>query len=117
LHHAKYLTGESVVFGIRNRTGEIVDRDIAVESPAIHKGEIITLVANSIFVKLLRDAGNPDVLAYVEIYDDGTDDPARAYRRVIYKGANTPEGVLLGVSDKVIYGPTPYKGYPLRVKC
>lgn len=112
----QYLTGEPVLFGIRNSTGEIVDRDLATGNPAVHKGEIITLVANSVFVKLLKDSGNPDVLAYVEVYDDGTDDPDRAYRRVIYKGANTPQGVLLGVSDKVIYGPTPYKGFPLRVK-
>ena len=56
------------------------------------------------------------MLVYAEVHDDGTDNAQTAYRRVLFNGENTPQGVNLGLADRVLYGPAPFKGFPLRIK-
>jgi len=114
------ITGEPLVYGIAPNNGQVLDRDTpdmtntGLVTP--HKGEIITLVLNNAFIKYLKEVGSPHVLVYAQIFDDGTDNADTAVTKVLYNERNSPEGVNLGLSDRVIYGPTPYKGFPLRIK-
>ena len=116
------ITGEPLVYGVNPLSGEVLDRDTVTKLPGSaqgiipHQGEIVTIVANSIFIKFLKDLGSPHVLVYAQVFDDGTDDPSNAFTRIIYHERDTPSGVNLGLSDKVLYGPTPFKGYPIRIK-
>ena len=115
-----YITGEPLVYGIAPTTGQILDRDTPdttnTNLVTPHKGEIITLVLNNAFIKYLKDVGSPHVLVYAQVFDDGTDDPDTAITKVLYNERNSPEGVNLGLADRVLYGPTPYKGFPLRIR-
>jgi len=114
------ITGEPLLYGLSPTSGKILDRDTPdYENKNLvtpHKGEIITLVLNNIFIKYLKDVSSPHVLVYAQVFDDGTDNPETAITKVLYNERNSPEGVNLGLSDRVIYGPTPFKGFPLRVK-
>ena len=114
------ITGEPLLYGIAPTTGQMLDRD----TPDIantnlvtpHKGEIIALVLNNAFIKYLKEIGSPHVLLYTQVFDDGTDNPETAVTKVLYNERNSPQGVNLGLADRVLYGPTPFKGFPLRVK-
>src|ERR1051326_3928589 len=116
----QYRTGEPLIYGIAPTTGQVLDRD----NPDLsnqnlitpHKGEIVALVLNTAFVRYLRNFGSPHVLVYAQVFDDGSDNPENAVTKVLYNERNSPEGVNLGLADRVLYGPTPYKGFPLRVK-
>lgn len=114
------ITGEPLVYGLKPDTGEILDRDTPdlgnTNLVTPHKGEIITLVLNNVFIKYLREIGSPHVLVYAQVFDDGTDNPDTAVTKVLYNERNSPEGVNLGLADRVLYGPTPFKGFPLRIK-
>ncbi len=114
------ITGEPLVYRIAPSTGEILDRDTLAPNDANmvtpHKGEIITLVLNNVFIKYLQDIGSPHVLVYAQVFDDGTDNPDTAITKVLYNERNSPQGVNLCLADRVLYGPTPFKGFPLRVK-
>ncbi len=114
------ITGEPLVYGIKADTGQILDRDTPnIENTNLvtpHKGEIITLVLNNIFIKYLKDVGSPHVLVYTQVFDDGTDNSDTAATKVLYNERNSPEGVNPGLADRVLYGPTPFKGFPLRIK-
>jgi hypothetical protein len=110
------LTGEPLIYGVVKNSGQIVDRDVDTGGVSIHKGEIITLIVNNVFIRFLEGFDSPHVLVYVEVYDDGTDNPETAFRKVLFNSENTPQGVHLGLSDRIIYGPTSFKGYPIRVK-
>jgi len=110
------LTGEPLVFGIDAESGAIVDRDVATGGVLVHDGEIITLMVNTVFIKYLEGLGSPHVLVYAEVHDDGTDNPETAFRKVLFNGENTPPGVNLGLGDRILYGPAPFKGFPIRVK-
>ncbi len=114
------ITGEPLVYGVKPETGELLDRDTSNSENANlvipHKGEIITLVLNNVFIKYLKEIGSPHVLVYAQVFDDGTDNPDTAVTKVLYNERNSPEGVNLGLADRVLYGPTPFKGFPLRIK-
>src|SRR5262245_18994942 len=115
-----YITGEPLVYGLAPTTGQIPDRDTPdltnTNLGTPHKGEILTFVLNNAFIKYLKDVGSPHVLVYAQVFDDGTDDPDTAITKVLYNERNSPEGVNLGLADRVLYGPTPYKGFPLRIR-
>jgi hypothetical protein len=114
------ITGEPLVYSIAPTTGQVLDRDtpdtenLNLVTP--HKGEIITLVLNNVFIKYLKELGSPHVLVYAQVFDDGTDNPDTAITKVLYNERNSPEGVNLGLADRVLYGPTPFKGFPLRIR-
>jgi hypothetical protein len=114
------ITGEPLLYGIAPTSGQVLDRDTLGTTDANgitpHKGEIITLVLNTAFIKCLKDVGSPHVLLYAKIFDDGTDNPDAAVTKVLYDERNSPQGVNLGLADRVLYGPTPFKGFPLRIK-
>jgi hypothetical protein len=114
------ITGEPLVYGIKPDTGQMLDRDTPdmanTNLVTPHKGEIITLVLNNAFIKYLKEVGSPHVLVYAEIFDDGTDNQGTAVTKVLYNERNSPGGVNLGLADRVLYGPTPFKGFPLRIK-
>lgn len=114
------ITGEPLVYGLQPDTGQVLDRDTPAMGNANlvtpHKGEIITLVFNNVFIKYLKEVGSPHVLVYAQVFDDGTDNVDTAVTKVLYNERNSPAGVNLGLADRVLYGPTPFKGFPLRVK-
>lgn len=114
------ITGEPLVYGIIPTTGQVQDRDTPdMANPNFtipHKGEIITLVLNNAFVKYLKEIASPHVVVYVQVFDDGTDNFDSAVTKVLYNERNSPPGVNLGLADRVLYGPTPFKGFPLRIK-
>src|SRR5262245_15685030 len=122
------ITGEPLILSLDSKTGAVVDRDLVPASTPIrdgaptslstipHKGEIIAIVVNSVFIRFLRALSSPHVLVYAEVFDDGQDDPATAVTKLLFNEQDQPSGVHLGVADRVIYGPTPYKGFPLRIK-
>ncbi|MCC2643567.1 MAG: hypothetical protein K0S45_3980 [Nitrospira sp.] len=114
------ITGEPLVYGIAPDKGQLLDRDTLDTTPpnlvTPHKGEIIALVLNTAFIKYLKETSSPHVLMYVQIFDDGTDNPETAITKVLYNERNSPAGVNLGLADRVLYGPTPFKGFPLRIK-
>lgn len=114
------ITGEPLVYGIAATTGQILDRDTPdtanTNLVVPHKGEIIALVVDNIFIKYLKEVGSPHVLIYAQVFDDGTDNSDTAVTKVLYNERNSPEGVNLGLADRVLYGPTPFKGFPLRIK-
>ena len=112
------ITGEPFLYRLKTNSGEVIDRDIRSESESDvvpHKGEIIAIVMDTAFVKFLREAGNPHVLIYSQVFDDGSDNPESAITKVLFNGRNQPPDVHQGVADRVIYGPTAFKGYPIRV--
>jgi hypothetical protein len=119
-HHV--ITGEPVVFRVDPLTGQITDRDIVRSDPqsplgAIpHKGEIITLVVNNVFVRMAENLLDRNLLVYAEVYDDGADDPSTAVSKVLFNQPDQAAGVNLGMSDRILYGPAPFKGFPLRIK-
>jgi len=116
------ITGEPVVYGVDPLTGEIIDRDVVAhqgDGPLgvlPHRGEIITLVVDNVFLRYLEDLGSPHVLVYAEVFDDGSDDPGTAITKVLFNERDQPSGVNLGLADRVLYGPTAFKGFPIRVK-
>lgn len=114
------ITGEPMVYGIAPDKGQLLDRDtLDMATPNLvipHKGEIITLVLNTAFIRYLKDFGSPHVLVYAQVFDDGTDNSETAITKVLYNERNSPAGVNLGLADRVLYGPTPFKGFPLRIK-
>lgn len=114
------ITGEPLVYGISSTTGQILDRDtpdlMNTKLVTPHKGEIVSLVLNNVFIKYLEEVGSPHVLVYAQVFDDGTDNPDTSITKVLYNERNSPEGVNLGLADRVLYGPTPYKGFPIRIK-
>ena len=114
------ITGEPLVYGIASDRGQVLDRDTpdttntSLVTP--HKGEIITLVLNTAFIKHLTEGASPHVLVYAQTFDDGTDNADTAVTKVLYNERNSPQDVNLGLADRVLYGPTPFKGFPLRIK-
>lgn len=112
------ITGEPIVYGIDGPTGNILDRDVFPSTNRIipHNGEIIAIAVNSIFLKFVKELGSPHVLVYTEVYDDGSDNPETAFKKVLFNALDQPSGVNLGLSDRIIYGPTTFKGYPIRIK-
>lgn len=112
------ITGEPSLHRIKPGSGELADRDLALGGTAFHRDAPIVVTVNSIFLRYVKErfGGNPHVLVYSEVYDDGTDNPETAHRRVVYNGESTAQDTLLGVSDRIIYGPAPFKGFPLRIK-
>ena len=130
------ITGEPILYGINNYTGDIIDRDLFpepvggnaltgnVNAPGAHtigivphKDEIIAVIVDNIFVRYLKETiTSPHVLIWTETYDDGSDNPQNAYTRILYNAPNQPEGVHLGLADRIVYGPTLYKGHPIRIK-
>ncbi|MDF0666304.1 MAG: hypothetical protein P0119_09590 [Nitrospira sp.] len=115
------ITGEPLVYGIGPpNQGQMLDRDTTdttnTTSVTPHKGEIISLVLNNAFIKYLKEVGSPHVLVYAQVFDDGTDNVDTAVTKVLYNERNSPAGVNLGLADRVLYGPTPFKGFPLRIK-
>lgn len=120
------ITGEPLIYAVNTPTGAIVDRDVLPDSepegaPARivpHKGEIISIVLNNVFIRHLEESviANPHVLVYAEVYDGALDSPEAAFSKVLYNAPNQPENVNLGLSDRLIYGPTPYKGFPIRIR-
>ncbi|UCE52430.1 MAG: hypothetical protein JSV31_24740 [Desulfobacterales bacterium] len=122
-HKQQLITGEPEFYSIKPDTGAIYDRDVIPKwentSSGIipHKGEIITLVVNNVFIRYLKETfGNPHVLVYAEVYDDGKDDPSTAVSKLIFNQINQPPGVNLGIADRIIYGPTAFKGFPIRIR-
>ena len=116
------LTGEPVVFAVDSNSGSVVDRDVlapdrtAPPGTVPHKGEIIAIVVNNVFLRCLRGLTSPHVLVYAEVFDDGQDDPSTAITKVLFNELDQPSGVNLGLADRLLYGPTPYKGFPIRIK-
>lgn len=117
------ITGEPILYRVHPMTGELMDRDVlptdAANNPigtVPHKGEMITIVVKSIFARFLRDIGSPHVLVYAQVSDDGGFDPASESTVLIYNHDAQPAGQSLGLSDRVIYGPTPFKGHPINIK-
>src|SRR5688572_12247959 len=115
------ITGEPVLHSIDPTSGSLYDRDILpngedAQGIIPHEGEIITVVVHDIFLKYLKESSTPHVLVYAEVYDDGTDNPETAVSKVLWNELNQPSGVRLGLADRVLYGPTPYKGFPLRIR-
>ena len=117
------ITGEPLLYRVHPITGELMDRDVlppdANNNPigtVPHKGEMITIVVKSIFARFLRDIGSPHVLVYAQVSDDGGFDPANESTVLIYNHDAQPAGQSLGLADRVIYGPTPYKGHPINIK-
>jgi hypothetical protein len=122
------ITGEPLILGLDSKTGAVVDRDLVPASTPVrdgdptspstipHKGEIIAIVVNSVFIRYLAALTSPHVLVYAEVFDDGQDDPATAVTKLLFNEQDQPSGVHLGMADRVIYGPTPYKGFPIRIK-
>lgn len=116
------ITGEPIILGIDPLSGAVVDRDVLTQpdNPALgavpHKGEMVAIVLNNVFVKYLDPLLNSRVLVYAEVYDDASDDPTTAVTRVLFEQAGQPAGVNAGLSDRLLYGPTPYKGFPIRIK-
>ncbi len=115
------ITGEPLVYGVEPLSGAVVDRDVLGALPensgtVPHKGEIITIVVNSVFLRYLEDRGSPHVLVYAEVYDDGTDDPSTALTKVLFDQRDQPPGVNLGLADRTLYGPVAFKGYPIRIR-
>lgn len=113
------ITGEPLLYRIDTASGAILDRDVqptSDDSSVIpHKGEIIAISMDSAFVKHLREVGNAHVLIYAQVFDDGTNNPDSAVTKVLFNGRNQPPDVHLGFADSVIYGPTSFKGFPIRV--
>jgi C1A family cysteine protease len=116
------LTGEPLIYGVHPETSAVIDRDVFPQKDGVgqgvipHKGEIIALVLNNVFLRYVEDISSPHVLVYAEVFDDGTNDPDNALTRILFNGINQPGGVNLGLSDTLIYGPTPFKGLPIRVR-
>ena len=127
------ITGEPAIFALDGATGYIIDRELwplrgieldeqlanvkkLIPETAFHKGEVIRITMDQLFVKRLQDLRNPHVLVFAQVNDDGTDDPATGYTTVLFNERNQPEDVSLGIVNKTIYGPTTYRGYPIRVK-
>ncbi|MDJ0611750.1 MAG: hypothetical protein QNJ67_22450 [Kiloniellales bacterium] len=116
------ITGEPLVYGVKPFSGEIVDRDVSIKTTdnavgiVPHKGEMISIVVNNVFLKYVKEIGNPHILVYTVVYDDGNDDPGTAFTKVLFNERDQPPGVNLGLADRIIYGPTPYKGLPIRIK-
>lgn len=113
---AQRITGEPLVYAIEQNTGQLLDRDIVTSGSSFHKDEMVTIVVNNVFIKFLEQFSKSHVLVYAEVYDDTSDDAEKAYRKVLFNAENTAPGVNLGVADRVLYGPTPYKGYPIRIR-
>lgn len=116
------ITGEPTLLGVDILSGELVDRDVIGRSNGEmlgvvpHQGEMIAISFDGGFLRHLNKKLNSRILVYAEVYDDGTDNPATALTRVLFEQEGQPEGTYLGVSDRLLYGPTPFKGYPIRVR-
>ncbi|MCA9280255.1 MAG: hypothetical protein H6815_00080 [Phycisphaeraceae bacterium] len=116
------VTGEPVLYGVERRTGEIIDRDQWPSgdptSPTIVPavGDVVTISLNTLFLKRVKEFASPHVLVYAEVFDDGSDDPESAYTKILFEQKDQPSGALLGLADRVLYGPAVYQGYPLRVR-
>ncbi|MBA5869129.1 MAG: hypothetical protein GDA68_03850 [Nitrospira sp. CR2.1] len=114
------ITGEPMFYGIDPGKRQLFDRDtLDTATPNLvipHKGEIVALVLNTTFIKYLKDVSSPHVLVYAQVFDDGTDNAETAITKVLYNERNSPPDVNLALADRVLYGPTPFKGFPLRIK-
>lgn len=116
------LTGEPVLYGVDPISGALLHRDVvprpddAALGAVPHEGEMIAVVLNSVFIRHLEPLLRSRVLVYAEVYDDASDDPSTAVTRVLFDQEGQPAGVHASVFDKLLYGPTPYKGYPLRIR-
>ncbi len=104
---------------IAEKTKGDYDKAVADSKATVtpHDGEIIAIVMNSIFTRELQDVLNsPHVLVYAQVFDDGTDNDATATTKIILNQKDQPKKTMLGFSDRIIYGPTAYKGFPIRIK-
>jgi hypothetical protein len=82
-----------------------------------HKDEIIAVLVDNVFIKHLKEAiSSPQVLVWAEVYEDGSDDPKKAYTKILFNGPDQPEGVQMGLANRIIYGPTMFKGFPIRIR-
>jgi hypothetical protein len=130
VHDQHVITGEPMLYGVEPGTGRIIDRDVfpmppaatagdAVESASVvvpHQGEMIAVTLSNLFIRELKELGSPHVLVYAEIHDDGTDNRETMHTRVLFEAENQPSGANLGLAGRLVYGPTPFRGYPLRIK-
>ena len=73
----------------------------------------ICIILNRCFVKHLEDAGQGEVLAYVEVEDGSGTKPIR---NVFFRDDFQPAGALLNFQDRIIYGPTTFKGKPITIR-
>jgi hypothetical protein len=119
-----HMTGEVQLHGVDHTSGRIIDRDVWPEGDEQHptavvtKGDIVTLTLNGSFLRHLQEAkgGVPHILVYAEVFDDASDNPATSFTKVIHDFQGAPEQTLLTFADRPIYGPTPFTGFPLRVR-
>lgn len=115
------IRGEPTIYSVDMRDGRILDRDVLPADPTVgivpHEGEHVAIYVNSVFVKLLKERANSaHVLVYAEINDDGTNDPATTLTKILYNVEDQPPGVLLALADQPLYGPTLFKGHPIRIR-
>jgi hypothetical protein len=98
--------------------GFIHERDEPLDDIPITQGDVITVSLNTLFLKYINEIGakskGGEVLVYTEVHDSPNEN--NPYRTVVYNEAGTSANSILGVTDRVIYGPVQYKGYPLRIQ-
>lgn len=94
---------------------EIQQRPVAL-GVVPHRGEIVTIYVDNVFIRYLKELASPHVLVYAQVFDDGTDNPETALTKVLFNKRHQPSGQNLGLADRILYGPAAYKGYPIRIR-
>jgi hypothetical protein len=118
----RHITGEPLLYAVDPSTGELTDRDVMSRADGTqlgevpHEGEIIAIKLDSVFIRHLETLLRSHVLVYTEVYDEGSNDPAKAVTTVLFNQDNQPSGVHLALADRYLYGPSPFKGHPIRIK-
>lgn len=118
------ITGEPRLYRINPLSGEIFDRDVILQKAGTplgvvpHEGEIIAITLNSLFLQKLQEKkiGNPHILVYAQVSDDGVSSPEDGITKLIYNGENQPAAASVGFVDPIVYGPTAFKGMPVRMR-
>jgi hypothetical protein len=110
------ITGSPMVFSI-DKAGFVRDRDQYLTNHYITEADVVTISLNTLFIKYIKQdmsLGGNQLLVYSEVYDSPED--ARPYSTIIFNQKHQPENAILGLVDRVIYGPAKFKGYPIRIK-
>ncbi len=110
------ITGSPMVFSI-DKAGFIRNRDQYLAGHYITEADVITISLNTLFIRYIKQEmalGGNQLLVYSEVYDSPED--ATPYSTIIFNQKYQPQNAVLGVVDRVIYGPVKFKGYPIRIR-
>jgi len=110
------ITGSPMLWSI-DQAGYIRPRDLQLKGHYITEADVITISLNTIYLKYIKKEfadRNSHILIYTEVFD--SPEEAAPYRTVVFNQEDQGEDSFLGVTDRIIYGPVRFKGFPVRVK-